>query len=176
MHDMMTSAISQTTTWDREELRRSKRSSSLFEWKKIGKFYEGNYEELFGRDIHELFPVIDTSSPIPIKQILKILELFESELKVGSESESSENVICVGVRQLFGELFRFEREEEYCYIVHPKWSLVGAGKSWYEAYADLIDNIRDAYEFFAQSLKDSDISLSSDAIEFVRFLKNVLTG
>lgn len=170
---MMTSAISQTTTWDREELRRSKQSSSPSEWKKIGKFYESNYEKLFGRDIHELYPVIDTSSLIPTKQILKILE---SKLKVESESESSENVICVGVRRLFGELFRFEREGEYCYIVHPKWSLVGAGKSWNEAYTDLIDNIRDAYEFFAQSLKDSDISLSSDAIEFVRFLKNVLIG
>jgi hypothetical protein len=69
-----------------------------------------------------------------------------------------------------GEPFFVEQEDGVLYIRHARWSLLGCGPSFTEAYKDLLNEARELIPVFSRmSLRDFD----ADAFELYRFVLRV---
>lgn len=80
-----------------------------------------------------------------------------------------------GAKQLLsefaGEIFNLSIEDDRVVLTHPRWSLVGIGRSLAEAEADLVNEARDAFEGLSLfSLSE----FSSEELDFRDFLLTVI--
>lgn len=65
------------------------------------------------------------------------------------------------------EKFYIERENNLFYLVHPKWSLIGVGKTLHNAEINLI---KEAKELFSVFKNISNKNLSNDGLELKKYL------
>ncbi|MDP3149775.1 MAG: hypothetical protein Q8N83_11665 [Ignavibacteria bacterium] len=69
------------------------------------------------------------------------------------------------------ESFLFEKEDNYYYLSHPKWSLVGMGKNLYEAEVDLLN---EAKELLTDMRELPTESLSQEALNLLDYLYSIV--
>lgn len=65
---------------------------------------------------------------------------------------------------VYGERFSISEDAGCIILTHPKWSLLGSGRTQTEAYADLIAEARD----LAAELRDDDVSSLSPQAQRLR--------
>ena len=65
------------------------------------------------------------------------------------------------------EKFYIEKENNLFYLVHSKWSLIGVGKTLYDAEINLI---KEAKELFREFKNISNKNLSNDGLELKDYL------
>ena len=70
-----------------------------------------------------------------------------------------------------GEQFRIEQEDGFVYIVHPRWSLVGAGESYVTAVQDLRSEAKALAEAMAG---DDPATLTPEARSMREFVRKGL--
>lgn len=58
---------------------------------------------------------------------------------------SERSLTSMNTHELLGEKFHWAFEDDICWLTHPRWSLVGFGKTISEAEADLINRALDDY-------------------------------
>jgi hypothetical protein len=53
--------------------------------------------------------------------------------------------------EIYGELFNVETEDGHVYVTHPRWSLVGMGKTLFGAEMSLIAEAKIIYHSFCDA-------------------------
>lgn len=70
-----------------------------------------------------------------------------------------------------GEPYSVEAEGDLVFLVHPRWSLLGAGPTLPEAYSDLLKRAADIVRILARWPADE---LDNEGQKMFRFAKNLL--